>query len=76
MYPLLAFAPTGNAGRRIERMRFPGSVSVTEKTSPRSPEKGVTGDPRRATAEIGRVSPDIKVQSAVAQIRALVGQQP
>lgn len=32
VYPVMPFAPTGDAGSRTDHMRFPGSVSVLEET--------------------------------------------
>jgi creatinine amidohydrolase len=32
VYPIMPFAPTGDAAQRAGHMRFPGSVSVTEET--------------------------------------------
>jgi creatinine amidohydrolase len=32
VYPILPFAPTGDAAQRTGHMRFPGSVSLTEET--------------------------------------------
>ncbi len=37
------------------------------------PPNGVSGDGRKATAEIGKVGYDMHVQQAVSQIRALLG---
>ena len=43
---------------------------------PGDPAAGVRGDPRLATAEIGRALLDLKVRAGVAQIRALTAAKP
>jgi creatinine amidohydrolase len=43
-----------------------------DKIAGKDPAKGVEGDPRFGTAELGKVQQDLKVKVAVAQIRALV----
>ena len=43
-----------------------------DKIAGKDPAKGVEGDPRTGTAELGKVQQDLKVKVAVAQIRAQV----
>ena len=40
------------------------------------PESGVNGDPSKATAEIGKVAIDFKVNAAIAQYNALKTKGP
>ncbi len=47
----------------------------TDNLAGSDPENGVRGDPRRATAEYGRVGLEFKIEAAVAQIRELMGAQ-
>lgn len=56
------------AGRWIRRDRLAPSDSTRE------PATGVNGDPSRATAEMGRIFLDNKVNNAVTQIRTLLTQ--
>src|SRR5207237_2545545 len=44
----------------------------TERLMPGSETSGVDGDPRQASAELGRIFIDMKIKNAVAQIRELV----
>jgi creatinine amidohydrolase len=43
-----------------------------DKLAPGSEKTGVDGDPRQASAELGKIFLDIKINSAVAQIKSLV----
>ncbi|MGQ0642694.1 MAG: creatininase family protein, partial [Gemmatimonadaceae bacterium] len=45
------------------------------KLAPGSAESGVTGDPRKATAEIGRTLVQLKIDNALAQIRASMAEK-
>jgi creatinine amidohydrolase/Fe(II)-dependent formamide hydrolase-like protein len=43
-----------------------------DKLAPADPKAGVEGDPREASAELGKAFLEIKINSAVAQIRTLL----
>jgi creatinine amidohydrolase/Fe(II)-dependent formamide hydrolase-like protein len=46
-------------------------VDPQDKLAPGDEKTGVDGDPRQASAELGKIFLDIKINSAVAQIRSL-----
>ena len=60
--------------RWIRRDKMAGDKLSGDKLSISSPDNGVDGDPRPANAALGRRFLQFKVDSAVAQIRALIAQ--
>jgi creatinine amidohydrolase len=76
----LSSAEIGNhAGvEATSEMLFVNAAYVRrDRLAPGNPENGVSGDPRKASADIGRALVQIKIDNAVAQIRrSLAGERP
>jgi creatinine amidohydrolase/Fe(II)-dependent formamide hydrolase-like protein len=66
--------PNGNWVRKDELPKAVGALIVDGKPEfkPDTPRNGITGDARRASAELGRLRHEMKVDFAVKQIQSLI----